>query len=305
MDGRLAKGSNLEHQISPFGKLPQTSIIVCFTFLHSLSYYNYRIVCKNWFNTLKSVLAENILSVHTVVAEFNATPAPIRTNTNYIFLLLSVDSTELHVHSKKDLTPIKQFEYNFPIQHFRVSDTYLAIQFPEFCTVFELDTDETDDEVCEILLKTHQRENFFVDETSFYWVDSHSLHIYDLKNGENFSSMIPGRILGIDSSSGLIYVLPQEQNIKSKTCFIKTYSFQSGEIKQKNEYICPYHGEWPPQVCISNERLVFYKNHKIFVLSLINGIYFWFFHPIAPVWDFWNGELADFYKGNLNISKIK
>jgi len=203
------------------------------------------------------------------------------------------------MHSKKDLTWFKTFEYNFPIIQFRVSDTYLAIQFPEDYTVFEL---KTEDEVYEF--KTHQREQFFVDETSFYWVGPHFLHIEDLKNDQNFRGMIPGRILGIDSSSGLIYVLPQ-QNIKSKTYFIKTYSFQSGGIKQKNEYICPYRSEWPPHVCISNERLVFYKNQRFFVVSLINGIYFWFLHPISSVWDFWSGELVAFYKGNLNISKIK
>jgi len=100
MAGRFS--TNLEHQISAFGKLPETLIIHCFTFLHPLSYYNYRTVCKNWGKTFKSVLAENILSVHTVVAKFNfPIPTPIRTNTNYIFFLLSLDYTQLDMHLKK------------------------------------------------------------------------------------------------------------------------------------------------------------------------------------------------------------
>jgi len=112
-------------------------------------------------------------------------------------------------------------------------------------------------------MTTNQRCQFFVDETSFYWLGPRSIHLFSLKNCQYFSSVIPGRILGIDSSSGLIYVLPQEQeqeqeqNFKSKTYFIKTYSFQSGEIKKKNEYLCPYRDEWPNLVCISNDRLVF------------------------------------------------
>jgi len=247
-------------------------------------------------------MAKNIFSVRTL----NAKPFPqileMHVNSDYIFFRQRAHQMKIHKYLKKDLTFVQTLEYPSEIWQFRVSDTYIAVEFSDNFAVFEFKTGE---EVHKFA--TGDRYAVFIDDNSFYLSRNNHLTIYSIKGRQHITDnyTIEDRPLGV-GSSGLIYCLSKSQT--PKTTRIITYACQNGALKQINDSVYEIGDHSKSSACLSNDRLVFRNNRKqkFDIISLNNRMPD-YSNTVPPdgVWDFWNNELFSLWKNTLCISKLK